>query len=701
MIGSFTPGMFGNGRTFGQLWGQNLELGQMSSAKNANMGLVAGKNCTASNTYGISLGGFNSAPPFAKSGTSTRSGYSPQIGSVLLGAFNFATSSSYMSVAVGLFNNQSGATLNATSGTAKGIQAIKAGTVGAISSAFGINNSSSGYLSLAMGYANSNGSSRGTAAGYANACNGNNALALGAANTTAGNQSTACGYKNNSQALNSHSVGQYNFTSSGAFATVNFGLLNNQQTGSLSSSTGVITGTPAAAGTIGKLSSALGILNLTAGAQATAVGFKNVASGTFGTAAGYNNTASGTYCSAVGYQNTASTGYSSAFGYKNTSSGYKSVALGYTNTSSATGSVALGWTCGSTAANASSIGYTNTANGANSTACGYQNNMQALNSNAFGGWNFSTNTSYAAASIGLMNNSQSATFTPTTGVISGTPSAATTIGRTSLALGVFNLTAGNFGVAAGYHNTASGVYSVASGYKNTASGSSSVSIGNQNSAGSGAKSTACGYKNTAANANASAIGSTNTASANQAEAFGYSCTASAANAVAMGRSCTASASYAQAFGALVNNSVANSFEAGADNTNKIHTDANGIQFAAKFLPQMLASSSAIDATATGNTTLYTVPAGKTCIVLWAIVKPTNVNTVTTGPTASIQDGSGNAIVASLSMAAMTTTSQFANLSDGGMIGAQVAAAGTVRINIGTGAVATTYQVVVDLFGYLY
>ncbi len=198
----------------------------------------------------------------------------------------------------------------------------------------------------------------------------------------------------------------------------------------------------------------------------------------------------------------------------------------------------------------------------NSSAVGCGNVANASNSHAFGGYNYTNSDSTSSVSFGLLNNSQGATVGFENGVLSGTPSAASTIGVRSIAVGILNTTSGNYGSTAfGYSNTVSGYSAVAlgnynsssSGYAttmgmyNTASAFSTSAAGYGNSA-SGERSSAFGYENNVYDEYASAFGNENYSSAEFASAFGFSNTASGYQSSAFGYQNTTSGANSSAFG---------------------------------------------------------------------------------------------------------------------------------------------------------
>lgn len=213
--------------------------------------------------------------------------------------------------AVGIQN-----TASASYNTAIGFGNVASGSLN--NSAIGKNNTASGtYNNAAIGTGNTASGYNSTSSGYGNTASNDNATAIGALNsaTAAGStasgfynisgaaKTTAIGSNNNASSLNSTAIGVYNFTGSAqGLASVAIGTLNNQTGGTLSRTTGAITGTPAALSAIGRLSVALGIFNRAGGDYANVIGSYNTVS---------SNIASS---SAFGTYNTITAGGALVFG---------------------------------------------------------------------------------------------------------------------------------------------------------------------------------------------------------------------------------------------------------------------------------------------------------------------------------------------------------------------------------------------------
>ncbi len=270
--------------------------------------------------------------------------------------------------------------------------------------------------------------------------------------------------------------------------------------------------------------SAFGSLSCALGYRSTAMGRHSVASGDCSTASGYYNTSSGASASTFGTGNLAcGTIQSSAVGFGNRACGTQSSAMGNANISSG---------CRS-----NTFGYVNTASGTYSTASGYCNIASALNSVSMGRSNFTSTGGLSSIAVGILNNQTGGTIDLTTGAITGTPSATTTVARLSTAVGVCNTTSGTSrAVAVGFCNVASGDFKASAvGVGNTASARYTNAFGTSNTA-SGYASNALGTFNTTSATQSTASGYLNTASGSYSSVFGYRNIATTANSVVMGRS---------------------------------------------------------------------------------------------------------------------------------------------------------------------
>jgi hypothetical protein len=168
--------------------------------------------------------------------------------------------------------------------------------VGAFSTAVGYNNQQAGAgSSTAIGSSNIS-NVQSTAVGVSNNANIQGATAVGLSNNASipalwssafghsnnayGQYSTAIGSQNTVNAINSMSIGRYNLGLSTAHASINVGILNNTSGNrSIDLTTGTILGTVSNPAAHGRLSTAVGILNVTSGANSTAIGYANTTSG--------------------------------------------------------------------------------------------------------------------------------------------------------------------------------------------------------------------------------------------------------------------------------------------------------------------------------------------------------------------------------------------------------------------------------------
>ena len=118
----------------------------------------------------------------------------------------------------------------------------------------------------------------------------------------------------------------------------------------------------------------------------------------------------------------------------------------------------------------------------------------------------------------------------------------------------------------------------------------------------------------------------------------------------------------------------------------------------------LSKTTGINMKATGQTTLYTVPTGKSAIITHLLVRVTSASNVTGVPviTAGITP-SWTSVLASTTLTSLDATGEY-YLIQVTQPAAIVAAAGVVKLDVATGATTTgggdTYVVEVRLFGFL-
>lgn len=118
---------------------------------------------------------------------------------------------------------------------------------------------------------------------------------------------------------------------------------------------------------------------------------------------------------------------------------------------------------------------------------------------------------------------------------------------------------------------------------------------------------------------------------------------------------------------------------------------------------LLGTITGIDLKATGATTLYTVPSGKTVYITEIVLRITNTSGFISGATLGIgKNASYNEWLVATAMGALSATTQFRKLSHSaaGLIYQSFAATEVVALNITVGAVATTLTAAADVYGYL-
>lgn len=114
----------------------------------------------------------------------------------------------------------------------------------------------------------------------------------------------------------------------------------------------------------------------------------------------------------------------------------------------------------------------------------------------------------------------------------------------------------------------------------------------------------------------------------------------------------------------------------------------------------LASVAGISGTATGVTSLYTVPAGRTAIITSANVRCTAATAITVGPTLGIGVAAGeDDIYVSTSLTALIVVGQLYGFSTVGMSVSAVAGS-VIKAGIDTAASGTSQTLTIDLVGYL-
>lgn len=122
-------------------------------------------------------------------------------------------------------------------------------------------------------------------------------------------------------------------------------------------------------------------------------------------------------------------------------------------------------------------------------------------------------------------------------------------------------------------------------------------------------------------------------------------------------------------------------------------------------PGLLSTTTGINAKTVANTALYTVPAAKTAVVTWIIIRCTAAAAITVGPTVSVGRNatSYNDIYASEVVSALTNPGPGAGSMFGfGTIGMSslAAAADVITLALTNASTGTSQTIAVDLIGYL-
>lgn len=116
--------------------------------------------------------------------------------------------------------------------------------------------------------------------------------------------------------------------------------------------------------------------------------------------------------------------------------------------------------------------------------------------------------------------------------------------------------------------------------------------------------------------------------------------------------------------------------------------------------QTLSVTTGIDGKSVANTAVYSVPAGKSCVVTAAVIRCTAASAITVGPSVGVGSAAGTSnIFSSTALAALIDTTGVFGFQLIGM-SVIVAASGTVYLNLGTAATGTSQSLAIDLIGYL-
>lgn len=117
----------------------------------------------------------------------------------------------------------------------------------------------------------------------------------------------------------------------------------------------------------------------------------------------------------------------------------------------------------------------------------------------------------------------------------------------------------------------------------------------------------------------------------------------------------------------------------------------------------LGTVTGISLTATGATSLYTVPTGKTLYATEIILRITATSGFVSGATISVgKSASYNEWLAATAMGTLSATNQFRMLSHSaaGLIYQSFAAGEILAVNVTIAATATTLTAAADVYGYL-
>lgn len=118
------------------------------------------------------------------------------------------------------------------------------------------------------------------------------------------------------------------------------------------------------------------------------------------------------------------------------------------------------------------------------------------------------------------------------------------------------------------------------------------------------------------------------------------------------------------------------------------------------VPAILSTTTGIDAKATGTTTLYTVPVGKTAIITGAIIRCTAASSISVGPTLGIGVAVGeDDIFTSTAITALTATTKDFGFQTVGM-SVPAAAGALIKVGLDSASTGTSQTIAVDLIGFL-
>ncbi len=544
-----------------------------ANVASATSSSAVGSANLASGSESVAMGRFNYATGTNSVAVGQRN-INGTLNSVLFGLENYSQGNAFASVALGILNNQSGATLNPVTGAITGTSAATT-TIGRLTTAVGISNVAVGNTGTAVGYKNTvlaTGTS-GVALGYINSVWGVSGVAVGGSNFSTGNRSISLGISNSSEGSQSVAAGYSNYVT--GYQAMGFGWATQ------------VTATSATA--IGN-----GIINNTA--NSLMIGADNLAKITIlsnanGGFVGIGTTTPQGAFHIVGREGTTSAltvdsdGDSGDVAFK--VRGNQSVGL-ITDTNTrfiVMGSGNVGVGTSSPAARFTVIGDTYISGALRDSSFATGTLGYVLQSTG-------TSTRWVATSTLGISGGGSTDLNALDPIEVGFGNVTSDLNTS--AFGYQNTVSGNYATASGYNNTASGTRAVALGTGNTASAyyGSAVGVGNIAEEFSSAfgygntvesnSSAAFGYQNTASVDSSFAFGYLNDASGGFASAFGHDNTASGYESVAFGSGNTASASNSSAFGNDVTNAIANSTMIGPSNSAKVTILSTG-EFKAQFI----------------------------------------------------------------------------------------------------------------------
>ncbi len=437
----------GTGATsFGQGWlyspGGTSALAA-STSPTVNYLTATSTTATSSFAYDVSVTGVLKVSKASSNSTiignvtgNTRGTNSLDIQSARNNASEVASGNS--SVAVGSYNSASGS-IGGISVAVGGFNTVSALGDG-IATAFGYGNVAED-TTTAVGNFNISTGVESVAFGIFNKAYGSDSAAIGLYNIAANTNTAALGYRNYVYGVNSAAVGNFNFGNTFA-GVVAMGLLNNQTGGTLNLTTGAVSGTATGTATIGRLSSAVGILNTVSGNFGQAFGLGNTVSVTGGAAFGSfinNSVASSTQIGSgdsskivirgdTGYEGFTGIGTSSPFAKLSVAGGaYIGGNLTATGTLAVSGATTLSSTLNVTGLSTLSSLTLGTLNGplqANAGVVSATSSIGVL----YGGTGLTTAPTYGQLLVGNASGGYTLTATSSLGISSGGSSPWTTVG---------------------------------------------------------------------------------------------------------------------------------------------------------------------------------------------------------------------------------------------------------------------------------